>query len=108
MVLTAADLPNLSTRLLLKGLRLFRVDESRFGNIIHEITGEEHKVNDEGEVIVPAWCLGGDFYTGQSTVTLAQLKTELATRPHVPNIPEGRAKRQAAAKMGRSKGRKDR
>jgi hypothetical protein len=68
------------------------------GRYIHPAQGTENQAAEEDYAILDVM---GD-HSG-CVVTLAQIKAELATRPHVPNKAEAKVIRQERAKAGRNK-----
>jgi hypothetical protein len=118
MTLTAEMLPKFHTRQLLIALRKCCVSDAGIQNVFErDYDGdpeyaktwgfERDKSKIYAKEIVPPRALGYDDYCG-STITVADLKAELAKRPHVPNKQESKALRQAKAQAGKNKGRKDR
>lgn len=108
---TVADLPALHTRRLLKAFRVVRAQQHSMLRILHEVLASRgvHDMADPGWLgsTVPAYLLGGT-YEELSTVTVGQLKAELAGRPHVPNKQESRELRRRRALKGSSRGKRDR
>lgn len=96
MIITASHLEKLHTKVLLRALRLTRD--------VPYWWYEERKTDLD---VVSPFLIGGS-YMDESTVTVSQLKDELAKRPHVPNKQEGRLARRKRAKQGRQRGRRDR
>lgn len=108
---TVADLPRLHTRQLLLAFRSARAQQHNMLQILREVLAVRG-IRDlaDGSWLnstVTADLLGGT-YEEHSTVTVGQLKAELSSRPHVPNKQESRLLRQRAARMGRTKGKRDR
>lgn len=113
MKFTEAILPTLNTRHLLKALRMTRAFDSRLHGTIDRILEMRdmppaERVDDDKNIIVDAWLLGGLFHGDTSEITVAQLKVELAKREHVPNKQESIELRKAKNLRGRQKGRCDR
>jgi hypothetical protein len=112
VTVTAAILPKLHTRLLLKALRMTRARGSHMAGIIEDITGtpypDQDEVQEEDTVTTVDADLIGGHWEELSEVTIAQLKEELAKREHIPNKPEARQIRQERAAQGRQRGRRDR
>lgn len=122
MTITADVLPRFHTKQLLNALRRSGVAQSQLNEWFTVMYDEDleyarrmhpgfsnNKEKYYEHSRVPASALGypdPDYI--YSEITVAQLKAELAKRPHVLNKPEGKAARRAAAKMGRSRGRRDR
>lgn len=115
MTITAENLKSLHTKVLLKALRRSGIDDTQLVRLrsdtrtlgLPEDPTLRSKESLYERSLVHAWDLGFDKYT-QSEVTVAQLKAELATRPHIPNKIESKALRKAKAQSNRQKGRKDR
>ena len=114
MTVTAKRLPKLHTKVLLKALQSTRAFSSNIDRIIESVCVErglnvvEQPSQDEldKKTIVDGFLIGG-FYPEESTVTVAQLKAELAKREHVPNKQESIALRKAKQQRNRQKGRKN-
>lgn len=110
------DLTKLHTRQLLRALRMTRARNSctfalvdsilstRAADAHGRITAEEI---DAGRPFIDGDLLGLPYGT-PTTVTIEELKAELAKRPHVPNKQESQALRRAKNLRGRQKGRGDR
>lgn len=117
-MITAKHLKNIHTKVLLRALRQTRARNSSEIRLLESIAdargikfSELHSVTDEMlddyRRIVDAYSLGANFLE-PSSVTITQLKAELATREHVPNKKESVVLRKAKQKAGRNKGRRDR
>ena len=108
---SVADLARLSTKQLLLAFRLARAQQHNMLQILREVLAARgvRDLADPGWMgsTVPANLLGGT-YEEHSTVTVGQLKAEQSRRPHVPNKQESRLQRQRAARLGRTRGRRDR
>ena len=115
-MITSRSLPQLHTKVLLRALRMTRARNSSETMLVDSIcTARGVKVSDVTESmmsdharIVAAWLLGGVYGETESTVTIKQLKAELAKREHVPNKLESIALRKAKQLRGSQKGRKNR
>jgi|ERR1039457_2895310 hypothetical protein len=123
-MITAAILKNIHTKVLLKALRSTRAHQSHTNKIIaQEAFDDEWRDATDDDVeargtpflnlkdtesIVDAYLLGYvyDDHT-PSSITVAQLKSELATREHVPNKLEAKEIRKKKALAGKNKGKKD-
>ena len=121
-MITVDTLPNLHTKVLLNALKFVRSRNSCEGRIIDYIrntrpfgerftgpvTQEEYDAWVQNvSMIVDALYLGGKF-NEESTVTICELKAELAKRPHVPNKQESRILRIKRKTQGGRRGRRDR
>lgn len=108
---SVADLARMPTRQLLLAFRLVRAQQHNMLQILREVLAVRgvHDLTDPGwmDSTVPADLLGGT-YEEDSTVTVGQLKAELSRRPHVPNKQESKLQRQRAARLDRTRGKKDR
>ena len=112
MPLTAADLVRFNTRELLGALRrscvtdvdIERVNVDRAYALLPPLDGYQDKATYYERAAIDPRSLG---YM-ETDVTIAQLKAELAKRPHVPTKAEGRRQRQEKAQQGRTRGRRDR
>lgn len=112
---TLKVLGQLPTPVLLKALRMTRAHVSRVNKLVDELHSLREmpvlpgdRIEDDDNILVEAWLLGGGFHCDSSTVTINQLKAELAKRPHVPNKQESKAIRKAKQENNRRKGRRDR
>lgn len=111
--ITAASLPRLHTKVLLRALRLCCIDDKQleaWSQHAHDTNAPEPPLPKKELYVnkcVDAWSLGFEYNMG-STVTMDELKKELAKRPHVPNKQESKAIRKEKALAGRNKGRRDR
>lgn len=111
-------LKQLHTRKLLKVLRKTCVSQEQldawyldvyggFEDLAEKAGFTPVKSEYEKRANIPAEVFGFEDWV-QSEVTLADLKAELATRPHVPNKIEAREIRKAKNKKNRGKGRRNR
>lgn len=100
------DLTKVPTRQLLHALDRCRIDKA-----------EVEKIHEQRAILGEPWMWEWtkDHYDANSPtsydgwdVTAAQLKDELAKREHVHNKQEGKQIRRDKARMGRSRGRRDR
>ena len=95
----------LHTKQLLRALRKCCVDQHML-NLWYPPDGELSKFRDkelfEREHTAAATCFGYEDYVG-SSITIADLKAELATREHVPNKVEAKEIRRAKAKAKKNR-----
>jgi len=114
--ITAADLAGLHTKVLLRALRQTTARNSSQHHLIERICDtcgiRPSDVTQEMVVahrqVVDDDLLGGTYGAGTSTVTVEQLRAELARRLHVPNKQESRILRREKNERGRGRGRCDR
>lgn len=110
-MINESNLKQLHVRVLLKALRLVRAQQHGMRKIFEHVfnvrAAREMTIPTPATTLVPA-CFLGSVYEEESSVTIEQLKAELATRPHVPNKVEAKFHRRKAAKTARRRGRKDR
>lgn len=109
MTITANVLSKLHTKVLLNALQSARRTQSHLATIIDRIVEERGlaHVEQPTEGLAPVEAIDlGDCWGEPCTVTIAELKAELAKRPHVPNKQEAKAIRQAKAQANKNKGRR--
>ncbi len=117
-VIKKEALKDMKTRFLLKALRKCCVSQEQLDSwyatvkadmpeLSEEMKPTINKSDYERKTHVPARCFGYEDYVG-CDVTIADLKAELSTRPHVPNKIESRELRKAKNKANRGKGRRNR
>lgn len=110
--LTVDDLRRFGTRQLLRALRrscasdeqIEKINVDRAWALRPSLEAYADKATYYEHTQVDARTLG----YRETTVTIAQLKAELARRPHVPNKREARKVRRQKAEQGKDKGRRDR
>lgn len=115
MPLTPDDLPRFHTKHLLSALRKScatddQVCQVNIDRAKHSLPPLSHFASKEAyyeQAQVYSRAFGYDDNVG-CTITIKQLKDELAKRPHVPNKHESREKRRARTKTGKPRGRRDR
>jgi hypothetical protein len=114
-MITKDTLAKLHTRVLLKALRLscaseqqlWKINEDRAAIGLPALEAFASKERYYQQAFVEPRALGLEEGT-RIDVTIAELKAELATRPHVPNKQESKAIRKAKALDNRNRGRRDR